>query len=65
MDVIARIFLRYGVGFLLGYALPPEAVSLFTTDPEILQWTQIGLAAAVAGVVEGWYYVAKKMGWRT
>lgn len=65
MDVIARIVLRYGIGFILGYALPAEAIQQFTTDPEIIQWTQLGLAAVAAGAVEGWYWVAKKMGWRT
>lgn len=65
MLVAARILLRYGIGFLLGYILPAEAIQQFTTDPEIIQWTQLALAAAAAGAVEGWYWLAKKLGWRT
>lgn len=65
MDVLARIILRYGIGFLLGYALPAEAVREFTSDPQVVQWTQLGLAATAAGAVEGWYWLARKFGWAT
>lgn len=65
MDVLARIVLRYGVGFVLGYGLPSDLVNEFTTDPEIVQWTQIGLGLVVTGAIEGWYWLAKKFGWNT
>lgn len=66
MDVLARIVARYGAGFLVAWGvLDPTLGKMIEADPDILAWIQIGLGATAFVVAEGWYYLAKKLGWRT
>jgi len=60
--VFARIFLRYFAGFLVAYGfLGAEAGATFGADPDLIQI----LGVAIAAAVEGFYAVAKKVGWTT
>lgn len=54
---IARIVLRYGIGFFAGSSLG-EQLSL---DPDIVGLVALGMGAAVEAV----YLWAKKRGWAT
>lgn len=58
----ARIALRYGAGILAGYSLvPPEIIDMVAADKDLL-----GVVAALIAVgVEGFYAIARRMGWRT
>ncbi|MBL0375545.1 hypothetical protein JJB09_26455 [Rhizobium sp. KVB221] len=57
-----RIAFRYGAGALAGYSLlPKEITDMLANDPEL-----VGVAAVVvAASVEGFYAIAKLLGWRT
>jgi hypothetical protein len=66
MDVLARIALRYGAGFLMAKGfLTTDMGNALAADPDVLSWIQLAIGAASVAVIEGWYWVAKKMGWRT
>lgn len=59
MDKIApfiRIGLRVAGGFLIGRGMDPEAAAILYTDPEIA-------GAIVLAISEGWYLLARRMGW--
>lgn len=53
-----RVALRYGVGILFGM----EVGEMFADDPDIVM-----IATLAAGFVvnEGWYWLAKRYGWKT
>ena len=54
---IARIILRYGVGYVIG----TEAGAMLAGDPDITLFVALGIGAAV----EGAYALAKRKGWAT
>lgn len=54
---IARIILRYGIGYLAG----SEAGEMLALDQDAVLMLSLGLGAAV----EGFYAFAKKKGWAT
>ena len=54
---VARILLRYGVGFAIGRGLGEE----LALDPDVVLLTSL----AIGGVVEILYTVAKRKGWTT
>jgi hypothetical protein len=57
-----RILLRYGAGALAGYSvLPPAITDLLRDDPELAG----AIAAIIVVSVEGFYTIARKLGWRT
>lgn len=58
---IARIILRYGVGALAGWGVGKE----LAVDPDIQALATIGVSVAMGTVIEGWYWLAKRMGWKT
>ena len=63
---IARIILRYGIGYFVAKGiLPEDLVTMITDDPEVMALIDLAVAALIAGAVERWYYLAKKFGWRT
>lgn len=63
---ISRILLRVLVGILVGKAwFSPEDANALTSDPEIAAMIEAGLAAAIWAATEGWYWLAKRMGWQT
>lgn len=58
----ARIALRYGAGILAGYSIVPrEITDLVSNDPELAG----AVAALIAVGVEGFYAIARRLGWRT
>ena len=54
---IARIILRYGIGYLAG----SEAGEMLAMDPDAVLLLSLGMGAAVEGV----YALAKRYGWAT
>lgn len=59
---IARIILRYLAAALVTWGiLDANSGSLLGTDQDVVQLLGIGLGLAV----EGWYIIAKKLGWTT
>lgn len=66
MDVLARIILRYVAGFLLYKGFVSTDMSrMIQFDPDLINWLQIALGLAAGGLAEGWYWLAKKFGWKT
>lgn len=65
-SVIIRIALRYLAGILAAKGLlAPEIGDLLATDPEILAGLQVVSGMALAALAEGWYKLARQMGWET
>lgn len=62
MGAFARILARYGIGYLIAKGLPLDGM---VDDPDVIFLVEGGLTLAFAGVVEGWYYLAKRYGWTT
>lgn len=60
-----RIALYILAGWLAGRGLPPEAVTIITSDPAVLAIASEALAAVVAGVALLWWRIAKRFGWST
>lgn len=64
MTPIIRIGLRYLAGVLIAKGLLPEDVgNQIATDPDVLSAVEVGAGLAIAAIAEGWYWLAKKMGW--
>jgi hypothetical protein len=62
----ARIALRYLAGILVTRGLLSASDSDFiTTDPDISMLVEAGAGLAIGAAVEGWYWLAKRFGWRT
>lgn len=66
MEVFIRLLMRYIAGSLLAKGLIDAAMAhQLATDQEVIAALQIIIAFAFGAVAEGWYYLAKKFGWRT
>jgi hypothetical protein len=62
LPVTARIILRYLAGFLLLKGIiPQDLADQIANDPDLV----LLLGAGIMLGVEGFYFVAKRMGWRT
>ncbi|KQU72413.1 hypothetical protein ASC75_23805 [Aminobacter sp. DSM 101952] len=61
MGPFIRIALRYGVGGLIGYQLAEQLAG----DPVVVAVVTVAAIAAVGFVTEGFYMLARKLGWRT
>jgi hypothetical protein len=61
MGPFVRIALRYGVGAIIGY----EVGNQLASDPDVVAVATAGAAAAVGFATEGFYLLAKRLGWRT
>lgn len=58
--VIVRIALRYGAGALIAKGLlDPGTGDTLMNDPDI----QIIAGACLGAISEGWYFIARKLGW--
>lgn len=60
MAPFIRILLRYGVGGLIGF----EVGSQLASDPDVLAVATVAETAIVGLVTEGFYILAKRLGWR-
>ncbi len=60
---IVRIALRYlaGVFVAKGYAASPDTFA----DPDLVQIVCYGAGGVCAAISEGWWVLARKMGWST
>ncbi len=56
---IGRIILRYGAGTVFGATLG----STLAADPDLAMVVGTAASVLVAGIVEGFYALAKKKGW--
>lgn len=62
--VIIRIVLRYGAGLLIAKGLlAPEAGLDLASDPDVQMLLQVGVGLVAAAVSEGWYVLARRLGW--
>lgn len=64
MTVFIRILLRVIAGVLIGRGVNVDVANVLT-DPDIAIGVEVLFGAAVWGLSEGWYLLAKRMGWRT
>lgn len=63
---ISRIILRLLVGILVGKAIfSAEDGNALSSDPEIAALIEMALAGAIWAGTEGWYWLAKRLGWAT
>lgn len=61
---ISRILLRVLVGFLVAKAfLTPGDGNMIASDPEFAALIEGTLAGMIWAITEGWYWIAKKLGW--
>lgn len=66
MSTLVRILLRYIAGALiLKGLLPADLGNELANDPEVISALELVIGAGIAAVVEGWYWLAKRMGWKT
>lgn len=62
--IIARILLRVGSGFLMAKGwLAPDVGPEIANDVDIQALIEFGVGVAMWGAAEGWFYIAKKLGW--
>lgn len=63
---LLRIAIRYAVGALVARGfLSSDLGGSLSTDPDVEAAIQVGIAAAIGVAVEGWYWLAKRLGWAT
>lgn len=66
LSPILRIVLRYLAGFLVAKGLLSAEFGMdLANDADVLALMEIAAGAIIAGATEAFYFVAKKMGWRT
>lgn len=66
MTVFIRIGLRYVAALLVARGLlDPGMGDMLANDPDLLAALQILGGVAAALVAEGWYWLAKRLGWAT
>jgi threonine/homoserine efflux transporter RhtA len=62
VPVVARIVARYVAGALVAAGwFMPEVGEQIAMDPDVLMF----LGIAITGMVEGFYYAARRLGWST
>lgn len=62
--IVIRIALRYLAGALIAKGfLDPHMGMELSQDPQLLEALQIAAGVAVGAISEGWYYLARKLGW--
>lgn len=66
MSAITRILLRYvAMYFMTKGLLSQDMADALAGDPEVAALVDFAIGAIIAGATEGWYLLAKRMGWRT
>ncbi|HEV7321596.1 MAG TPA: hypothetical protein VGO04_23585 [Ensifer sp.] len=62
--VVVRILLRYGAGLLVAKGmLAPEAGPALAEDPDLQMLLQVGAGLVAGAACEGWYLLARRLGW--
>ena len=61
MGPLVRIVLRYGVGAVVGYQIGNNLAA----DPDVVSVVTVVASAAAGFVTEGFYALAKRLGWKT
>lgn len=65
-SVLTRIVLRYLAAMLVAKGLlTSDMTDVFVTDPDILAAAEIAIGVVIGAVAEGWYYLARRLGWET
>jgi len=65
-SALARIALRYIVGFIVARGILPDSIAQeLTSDPEVLAMIDGAVGLVAAASIELWYKLAKKFGWAT
>lgn len=63
---IARIVLRYLAAGLVSYGLlAPDEAHALVGDPHLVADVAAVVGILTGAVVEGWYTLAKRLGWKT
>lgn len=63
---LARIVLRYLAGILVAVGwLAPDLGSQLAVDPDVLGLVANLVGLTIMAVTEGWYWAAKRFGWKT
>lgn len=63
---VSRILLRVLAGALMAKGwLSPSGMDFVTNDHNVAMVAEAGLGFALWAVAEGWYGIAKRMGWPT
>lgn len=63
---IIRILLRYLAGVLVTRGLlSPDDGSIFASDPDLAMLIETGLGLGIGVGTEMYYWLAKRLGWRT
>lgn len=66
MTAWVRIGLRYLAAYLVAKGLlPTDVADLLASDPDLAIGVEAVVGLLLGGLVEGWYLVAKRLGWRT
>ncbi len=64
--VLIRIGLRYAAAALIAKGImSPSVGDWINSDPDVAMAVEVGVGLAAAGVAEGWYIIARRMGWET
>lgn len=61
MGPVVRIFLRYGVGGVIGH----EVGARLASDVDVVVVATVAATAGVGAATEAFYYFAKRWGWKT
>jgi hypothetical protein len=63
--VIVRIALRYFAGVLVARGLlSADDGGMLSADPDVQMLIETGAGFVIGAVVEGWYWLAAKYGWK-
>lgn len=65
-SLIIRIALRYGAGILVARGLlGADDAASFSSDPDVQMMLETGAGLVIGAAVEGWHYIARRLGWLT
>lgn len=63
-SVIVRIGLRYiAAAFVAKGVFPASDAGAFVADPEVINIAEIAIGVVIGAATEGWYWLARRLGW--
>jgi hypothetical protein len=62
---LVRIALYILAGWLSARGLPPQAATILTTDPAMIELATQAIAGAITALALTWWRIAKRLGWST